>query len=537
MIVKRIPLRSPQVSSFTRLSEYITNSQGKHERVEHIRITNCHSDNAADAMREVEAIQAINCRIKMDKTYHLLISFREGERPAPAIIQAIEDQMCAEIGYAEHQRISAIHSDTDHLHLHIAINKIHPKKYTAHEPYYDMRKLNALAEKLEIKYNLEPDNHKPRQTASQARAQDMEKAAGIESLIGWIRRGCLNELLAAKSWPELHQTLTQNGLNIALRGNGFVITDGKGHAAKASSIDRQLSKGALEKRLGAYCPPNTPQIKPNREYTLKPMPSKVSTQQLWQSYLKEQEELKQFQSRELKQATANKKQQIESAKASSKINRVGIKFVKGRFAKNILYQSSFQSLQRKIQKINQEYEQKYQTIYGKHKRLSWHDWLKAKAQAGNADALDVLRNRYERALKLKHPNILTGNSQYPAATIPKANIENVTRKGTIHYRLPETVLRDDGKKFWMSDNNSPADIQRALLMAVKRFGPQLEINGSEAFKNAIVIAAANSAMKITFADPKMEAKRIALIEENIVRYRSNNEHKEQRFLKTSLRTR
>lgn len=519
MIVKRIPLRNPNVSSFTRLTEYITNSQGKHERVENVRLTNCHCENAAWAKHEIELVQAQNTRTKMDKTYHLLISFREGERPPRDMIHAIEDKMCAEIGYADHQRISAVHSDTDHLHLHIAINKIHPKKFTAHEPYYDKRKLGALAEKLEIEYKLERDNHTPQRTASEARAQDMEKAAGLESLIGWVKRGCLKELLTACSWKEIHRTLAENGLKIIPSGNGLVITDGKGHAAKASSIDRQLSKSALENRLGAYAAPDISKIRPAAQYQVKPMPSKVDTQPLWEAYLKEQEQFKQLQSRELKQAIAHRKKQIQNAKSMSKIHRAGIKLIKSKFARKILYQSAFQKLMKNIQNINQEYEQKYQTIYGNNKRLVWHDWLKAKAQAGNQDALEVLRNRYAR--EAKHKNVMTGNFGDPAQ-ISNRKIENVTKKGTIHYQLPKTVLRDDGKKFWLANDANDKAIQQALQMAVKRFGSRLEINGTEEFRISVINIAASSRIRVTFADADMEAKRKALIEKNTTHYRNHS---------------
>ena len=214
MIAKRIEFRNVNVSSFSKLINYITNAQGKNERVGEIRITNCQGEHPTWAAMEAEAVQAKNTRTKMDKTYHLLLSFREGDYPAPESLHAIEARICDKLGYKEHQRVSAVHYDTDHMHIHIAINKIHPTRYTAHEPYFDKKNLGVLCTALEKEYKLAKDNHIPRMTPGEAKAQDMEKAAGIESLIGWVKRGCLPELLKVTSWDELHKILASNGLKL-----------------------------------------------------------------------------------------------------------------------------------------------------------------------------------------------------------------------------------------------------------------------------------------------------------------------------------
>ena len=56
-------------------------------------------------------------------------------------LQKIEAQFCEALGFGEHQRVSAVHTDTDNLHIHVAINKIHPKNLTIHNPYCDYQAL------------------------------------------------------------------------------------------------------------------------------------------------------------------------------------------------------------------------------------------------------------------------------------------------------------------------------------------------------------------------------------------------------------
>ena len=85
------------------------------------------------------------------------------------------------------------------------------------------------------------------------RAGDMEAHAGIESLITWIQQNALAQVKQANSWEALHMVLYENGLSIKPRGNGLAISTIDGAiGVKASSVDRELSKGKLEQRLGSF---------------------------------------------------------------------------------------------------------------------------------------------------------------------------------------------------------------------------------------------------------------------------------------------
>lgn len=81
----------------------------------------------------------------------------------------------------------------------------------------------------------------------------MERHSGIESFTGWIQRQAADELCRAGSWAELHRAARHYGLEIRLRGNGAVKTQGE-HKVRASSVRRELSLNALQKRLGAFEP-------------------------------------------------------------------------------------------------------------------------------------------------------------------------------------------------------------------------------------------------------------------------------------------
>ncbi|WP_458249885.1 TraI/MobA(P) family conjugative relaxase [Burkholderia cepacia] len=242
MIAKHVPMRSLGKSDFAGLVKYITADQAKEHRIGEVRLTNCAASTVRDAVTEVLAAQQANTRAKSDKTYHLLVSFRAGELPDAATLEAIEARICAGLGFSDHQRVSAVHHDTDNLHVHIAINKIHPTRNTIHEPYYPHRTLAELCDVLERGYGLQRDNHAPRRRGAESRAVDMERHSGIESLVGWIKRECLEEIRGARSWADLHQIARANGLEIRAKGNGLVIEASNGTQIKASTLGRDFSK-------------------------------------------------------------------------------------------------------------------------------------------------------------------------------------------------------------------------------------------------------------------------------------------------------
>ncbi|WP_051621933.1 TraI/MobA(P) family conjugative relaxase [Acidocella facilis] len=148
--------------SWARTADYIlaarsTTMQG--EKVAGYRVTNCGTDDPGDATTLIQATQTQNTKSKADKTYHLVYSFRQGENPPLEVLHQIEDELCEVLGYADHQRISAVHIDTDNLHVHVAVNKVHPAGLQNIEPFYDKQRLMEACEWLEKKFGLEHDDH------------------------------------------------------------------------------------------------------------------------------------------------------------------------------------------------------------------------------------------------------------------------------------------------------------------------------------------------------------------------------------------
>lgn len=532
MIAKLVPIQSARKSSFPALVRYLTDSQGKKERIGQITVTNCHADDIISAQLEIQNTQGMNKRTTSDKTCHLVLSFPEGERLSAADLNDIEQRFCEALGFGEHQRISVVHDDTNHLHMHLAINKIHPRKHTIHNPYYDYWKVAQLCQQIEQDYGLVKVNHA---IGNEARTIEtrLESRAGVESLVGWIKRQCLAELKRAADWQALHQVLASNGLIIKERGNGLVLVADNGVAVKASSVDRSLSKGRLIERLGAFVSADKP-LKPatsnTQQYQPRPWPHKPETTQLYARYQQQQQQSAAQRTRQWQLLRAQRDRLIERAKREMTLKRNIIQRIPaGRLAKKVMAAAAYQQLKTTLVLIKKDYRAAYQHSKANHPRMAWLDWLTREARQGNVEALAVLRTRKTNHLSGNH----VSGKQSHAAPINN-NIETVTKSGTVIYQAGSATIRDDGQRLIVLPETSREALADILQVAMKQYGNILAINGTQPFRLEVAQVAAQHNLRVTFADAALERTRQQLIKQRAA-HRTTNVNKTPAIIKRRSR--
>ena len=108
--------------------------------------------------------------------------------------------------------MSVVHHDTDNVHIHVAINKIHPTTFTLHNPGYDYKTRSKLCELLEHELGLAQDNHQRGQT----RGNDVMPKSGQESFQAWLQRHAQG-FINAPSWEEFHGIAEAHGVRLDLR--------------------------------------------------------------------------------------------------------------------------------------------------------------------------------------------------------------------------------------------------------------------------------------------------------------------------------
>ncbi|MBK8815626.1 MAG: relaxase/mobilization nuclease domain-containing protein [Methylococcaceae bacterium] len=534
MIAKAIPMKTAVKSHFAKLVAYITDDQDTPFRLGAVNITNCYGDEVEDAVFEVLNTQLKNQRAVSDKTYHLIVSFRAGEEPSAETLQAIENEICAGLGFKDHQRVSAVHCDTENLHVHIAINKVHPSKHTIHKPFQDYKTLAKLCAKLEQQYGLEVDKHSTQRNHTAGRARDMEAHAGIESLMSWIQQNALAQIKQANSWEALHIVLYENGLSIKLRGNGLAISTIDGAlGVKASSVDRDCSKKQLEQRFGSFQPANEQAlkaIKVKQRYKRSTLinnsakigesvrindPAKTISAELFSVYQAQMADKTANRNDAIDKARAQHKDQIQQAKDKAAHKRRWIKaLIQPGINKKFLLGLISKSLQVDIKQKNADYKYKRQRLYRQHTRQSWLDWLQQQAKQGNNNALQLLRQRHVNndqrgnyIVKSKYNIEEKANPTQYDPSLPKAR---VTKQGTVFYLHDKAVIKDDGNRFHLASNANQEVLTTALIHAKQRHGYQLSVEGNELFQENVVRASVKAGLNISFDQDHLERRRVQL---------------------------
>jgi hypothetical protein len=491
--------------SWSRTADYMlaSGTSSRREKVGGVRVTNCNTDDPAVATTLIEATQAMNTRSKTDKTYHLVFSFPPGEEPPIDVLRKIEDELVASIGYAEHQRISAVHIDTDHLHVHVAINKVHPKGYQNIEPHFDKLKLMEACERLELEHGLTRTNHGRTGERTKAERQAaMEEHSGIESLTSYVAREVAKPMQEAKSWQELHNAIGTHGLSIKKRGAGFVIGSGKTWI-RASSADRSLSIKSLTDRLGEF---QEAARGPSNTYQAQPKQKTQSTSKLFDKY--QQERQSRMQSRQ--NALQEIRQETEALNASLQ---------RWRFAQRALIKATMKgstrraalklvSIQTSVARNNNKkaISERRQKVIVATSAPGWAMWLAHQAENGNSEALRALRSREAAAMN--------GNTLFTASnTAGKNGImtnlqPRIDKQGRATYRTADGGVVIDRQNQVQSYRTTSESTLIALELASKRFtGKALVVEGQDEFKREVARLAGARGLEVCFSDPVMEKTR------------------------------
>ncbi len=237
-----------------------------------------------------------------DPIEHYVISWSEEERPTPEQVDEAVTILMRVLNLEAHQAIYAAHRNTQHYHVHVAVNRVHPETGTL-VAAGDGWQLNAAGQAAALiehrqgwtaepnaQYRVDVDGvrhiesdrlvrladgsntgvHPPdRRTMDKPVSERLSRGArGFEVRTGResferIAMTVVAPIIArARSWDELHQDLGNEGLGYTRAGtNGARITMGE-RAISASIAARGAALTQLEQtdRLGAFTPGKSKQI-------------------------------------------------------------------------------------------------------------------------------------------------------------------------------------------------------------------------------------------------------------------------------------
>ena len=508
-------------ASWTRLNAYILDMEHEGEKVAWARATNCRTDDPGWAVKEILLTQARNTRSRSDKSYHLVVSFPEGEKPTRTQIEDIEDQLCAAIGFEAHQRVSAVHQNTDNWHVHIAINKVHPVTFRNIEPFQDHYRLQEACAELEIRHGLtreshtrEPEQGRGRGPKLRGRTSDFEAQHGRASFLRWVREAAGPALLAARDsgrgWPELHGVAVRHDLEIKPRGAGLVIAhrgDQRLHI-KASDVDRGLSMQALVDALGPYEPPGPSAERPECSYT-----PPARTGPLFETFKQERDAALATREAAMK---ALRERHVAYERQLRDYYRDRLRRERLTGLRGILRRDSFRHIadQRTRDHANRKAREaeERREVRTQHPIPTWQGFLEAEAARGNEAALRALRVRQQQRERVEAALLEAADAGEARHIVYQHLRPMVRRDGRVIYRVADGGLVSDEARQVRVNQVTAGAAFLALTLAVDRFGDRpLHVQGTEDFRRQVAQVAGIKGLGVTFADAGLERQRRAMV--------------------------
>lgn len=435
----------PTMASWNDLTQYITaesvlNAIGAEvEKTIAVEIGNLGS--LAEAPAEMYAVANKAIHVK-NPVYHYILSWPEHERPSTQdIFSAARDTLKA-LGMDEHQYIVAIHANTDNLHAHIEVNRVHPKTFKPQYLNWDHATLHEAARHAEIKYGWHHDNgifqvvevngqkHVIRNTEyidpdlvpNRPGANRAEVWSGEESLEMWCKRLPATDLRRAladpktSSWQDVHRVLANHGLDLVdTGGGGFKVVDvspstdlkeGKEMAVRASAAFRFMKRKDLEERFGAFEARSTDlQLdEPKRTYKRDPhkrlesrLARKALRDELKQRFQTAQRSVRQQQAEIREQIAPFKEQdraQYQQLDAAYKAQRAAIRADSSLIPsqKQQMYMLARLTMRKKRgQLVEQHLQRRASERALIPQALSWRAWVEEQAALGDEAAISALR--------------------------------------------------------------------------------------------------------------------------------------------------
>jgi len=563
MIVKKIENPKKSAAKAARIRElvrYITapGAGGVLEKCIYYEAVNFITDALGAQVMEMIALAQESVR-SPDPVDHWTISWREGEKPSIAQAREAVEVLIRQSGLVGHQYVFAVHDDTHCRHLHVVVNRVHPETFKVikvNQGFYKEtgQQVAAIVEKLQGWKSLQAPRYRTNEKAElvmdgstkrpkiftagdkvrapTALAQDMEVQTGEKSAqrIG-IEQGALI-MAAATSWGELHGKLAQAGMRYERKGSGAIVYVGE-VAVKASSVDRQASLGALQKRLGAYQaaqdtvldgkPPGAGEghragergkVGSGSEERSLPPPNRApipaqpmrAGQSGWEEYLVLRDARKA--AKHVNTLALRKRQEEERAALLARLQAERQAVLGRSWQGQGVLRNAMQSVlaaQQAAQKLALAAQQREErkALQARYKPMPmYRQWKEAAQIMGIA----IVPAAGQRVVSDK-----SGMAVAAVAQTLRLLTHTVDARQHVTYRLAGAdVFRDEGRSIAVLDVASRRGIAAALALAQQKFGNVLTLTGPVAFQQNAVAVAVESGLTCRFSEPALEQLRVRL---------------------------
>ena len=509
MITKIPPHRRDGKSSFKDLINYCLGVTGHaKDSVLHVGTKNLNSP-PEKAYLEMEGLSYENVRCK-NPVLHLILSWCSDESPTNEQVDEAVSIALQELDLQNCQALWALQSDTDNLHVHVAVNRISPDTFRAVRAAggWTKKALERAARKIEIsqgweiersgRYEVDSSGQIFEKTEStrkspeiSQKARDIEAHTGAESLERRAKRELATILETATSWEELHEKLASKGFAFERKGNGAVLKQ-VDKAVKLSNVSRNSSFSKLERRLGKYYERKSDVIIQNQ---VKSSLAKSS----WEEYQAERHNYLESKFSALKKLRERQKYERENLYLVQKNRRAQIfsESWKGRGAELNQIRSIFSFASQKERLTLRERQKEEMRELRSHflKRFpSFRDWL---SDQSREDAYQIYR----------YPGQLLLSPEQSGIKIQQLSMDIDLRDYNARRGAGTADFSDMGKRIVLNKRKlTEESVAAALQLANQKWGAT-EITGNAEYKELCISAAVKYGLRLANPDLMAEVER------------------------------
>ena len=253
----------PPIGDFHKLADYFVRGKIGNPSTDHVQwvfAQNSPSHDPYQVAKFMEATAALSYRTKKP-AYHVMIAWSPDEDPTPELMQDIARKTLDMADLGEHEALVMGHSDTDHKHLHMLINRVHPVTGKAWSTSNDFKRFDRIMKILAEEYKFRPipaHTFAPEHTFGlpkkpKSPAYYAAKRGAPTNRSQWPKQtsqafGALisENLDHGTSFDDLEFIVAEHGLSLEEKGHGLVVGNSQAYT-KFSALGLKLSAASLAK--------------------------------------------------------------------------------------------------------------------------------------------------------------------------------------------------------------------------------------------------------------------------------------------------
>lgn len=179
----------------------------------------------------------------------------------PDAMMGVADRALDDLDLSDHQAVIVCHNDTDHPHLHVLVNRVHPETGKAWPKWrYKTRLERSLkTQERELGIREVPGRLSRKLSLGERLKKRASGGLDINALKQWGKekvaslRGFIRPHFdGASSWNDLEERVGEDGLRIHAKGQGLIFSDGQSYAKLSQLGGRKHRLGSLEARFGSW---------------------------------------------------------------------------------------------------------------------------------------------------------------------------------------------------------------------------------------------------------------------------------------------